>query len=342
MAVNSPDAFDIVIGRQDWRRRIVQDYEPVAGRLLQAYERVVPRLQQAAGEFDTQLRLLAQDGARITAQEVRDLSTYQRLLLRVESEMTDFSALLKNEAAGLSDRAIQLGTDAALDMASNSAGRLAPLIEGAWNRPDPGALQRLIGYVDSDAMQSRFAAFGENAAANLGDVILASVAQGKGARAIASMMSGWYGVPLAWANNTARTVQIYSYRTSNHATYAANGDILSGWMWSASIGDPRTCLSCISQHGKVFPLSQTLNDHFSGRCSPIPLVRGVTWPNSVQTGVEWFESQPESVQQAQMGQEMWNAWNAGEVAWEDFSRPMQHDVFGEMWVTASLKSLRKR
>ena len=330
---------ETVIFRRDWREELVRLNDDTASRLLSAYQRTLPRIQQAAGELTDQLiELAGRELADISAADLRGLSTYQRLLVRVETEMRDFAVIIRNEAANAQDDGIQLGLNAASDMVGSQAGPFEAQIMAAFNRPDPAAIQRLVNYVDGSAMQQRFAAFGESAAQNLADVLLTGVAQGKNPRAIAALIESWYNLPYAWAENMTRTVQNWSYRTASHAAYAANPDIVTGWVWLASLDD-RACLSCWQQHGSIHPVSEVLNDHHRGRCAPLGIVRGTRWAESVQRGQDRFNELDSARQQQIMGGAMWRAWQAGAVQWGEFSQRYSDGVYGTMLREASLKDI---
>jgi hypothetical protein len=135
-------------------------------------------------------------------------------------------------------------------------------------------------------------------------MVLAGVAQGYGPRRIATVLEQALGMPYAWAETMTRTVQVYSYRTATHAAYAANPQVISGWMWQ-SARDTRTCLSCLAMDGSVHGLDEVLNDHHRGRCAPVPIVRGTTWVESYVPSREWFDQQPTDVQAGMMGGAMY-------------------------------------
>jgi hypothetical protein len=321
-----------IIDRSDWRRKLLTDYTATADRLTTAYSRTLPRLRDSAGLFTQRLTdwQNANDGELPSASVVRNLTEFQQLLLNVETEMKDFAAIVRNEAGTIQESAILTGSDAAAQMAQDFAGNMATVVEGMWNRPAPETLQAVINYVDGAAYREKSSAFGVNAAQSIADTILTGVAQGKNPRTIAGIMSNWFSVPYAWAENNVRTVQIYGFRDANHESYLQNPDVLNGWIWIASLGDPRTCMSCVSKHGSKHDLSETLNDHDSGRCTPAPWVKGTTWPDLIITGPNWFESQPESYQRQQMGGALFNAWNAGAIGWTEMSQVYHSDIYGDM------------
>lgn len=330
--------LDTVILRTDWRQRIVRENEALARRLQAAYARTLPRLRQEIDTLDQRLRALYEANESIDPQQLRDLREWQALRASIEAEMRDFAVIARNETAQGQQTAIRAGSDAAREMAVSTSGRLAPAVEAAWNRPDPAALEQLINYADGAALRAEFAQLGQRAADGFADVMLAAVAQGKNPRALARIMEAWLAVPYAQAENLARTTQLWSYRSATHAAYRANEDIVTGWVWY-SAADDRTCLSCWDQHGSLHPVNEILDDHWRGRCVPVPVVRGTRWAEDFETGPERFVGLDEERQRRIMGGAMHAAWRAGEVRWGQFSRAQQDNVFGQMMRAASLREL---
>lgn len=338
MVTNTPPPVDTVIFRQDWRLQLAQENEAVAARLLSAYQRVANPLRDMASDVAIDMARLAADSQKITASDLQGLKSWQRLLLRVETEMQDFGVILRNETGLAQESGIQLGLDAAADMVGSSAGPLEGAVMTVFNRPDPADLQQLMGYVDGDAMRQRFARFGPDAAQNLADTMLSFVAQGKNPVTTARVLSNWFAVPYTWAENTTRTVQNWSYRSASHAAYAANPDIVTGWVWWASLDD-RTCLSCWAQHGTVHDVREVLNDHHRGRCTPLPVVRGTKWADNLEAGPEVFARLDRETQARIMPASYRRALDSGAITWGDMSRPYTNDVYGEMLRQASLKDM---
>jgi hypothetical protein len=152
------------------------------------------------------------------------------------------------------------------------------------------------------------------------------------------MIEQWLGLPYAWAENMTRTVQNWSYRTASHASYAANSDVVSGWMWW-SAQDITTCLSCWKQHGSVHEVNEVLNDHHRGRCTPLPIVRGTRWADTTERGEDVFKRLPAEDQRRVMGGAMHRAYQAGRVDFGQVSRPYDDGVYGKMLRQASLKDI---
>lgn len=332
------NGLDTVILRTDWRQRIVRENEALARRLQTAYARTLPRLRTQISDLDRRLRDLHEANENVSPQELRDLREWKALLASIEAEMRDFAVIARNETAQGQQTAIRSGANAALEMAQSTSGPLRGAVEAAWNRPDPAALEQLINYADGAALRAEFAQFGERAANQFADVMLAAVAQGMNPRALARIMEAWLAVPYAQAENLARTTQLWSYRSATHASYRANSDVVTGWVWY-SAADDRTCLSCWDQHGSFHPTNEMLADHHRGRCVPLPVVRGTRWADDFETGPARFAGLDTERQRSIMGSALYAAWRAGEVRWGEFSRPYRDGVFGEMLRAASLRDL---
>lgn len=134
------------------------------------------------------------------------------------------------------------------------------------------------------------------------------------------------------AENIARTEMIDSYRAAAKQAQDANTDVLAGWQWTAALSE-RTCPSCLSLHGQVFPLEQEGPwDHPSGRCARTPVTK--TWrelgfdidepARTSPTGVEWFEAQDAATQKSILGPKRYQAWLDGNYPPEQWATLRQN------------------
>lgn len=258
------DFRDIIKVRTKWREQLARQYENEARRLLDAYTRTRTRITPQRDLLLARMTELEADKA-LTVRRVRGLAELERLIDNVTAEMDDFAVILRDQSARLQASGITAGSQSAAEMVSAGSGRASNIVMNRWLTPDPEMLRSLINYVDSEAMQLKFSAFGSNAGKSISDTILTLTAQGKNPRAIAQALKAWEGLPYAWAENTARTVQQYSYRQATSLNYRANSDVVEGYVWYSALDD-RVCPSCISMHGTRHPNDQPLNDHHRGRC----------------------------------------------------------------------------
>ena len=228
--------------------------------------------------------------------------------------------------------------------------RLRPAVAAIWNRLPAEAVETLMGFLRPgsplhDALVNQL---GPTVAQGVADALLDGLAMGYNPRKVASIIRKTLGQSLTWALRTARTSMLWAYRESTRASYLANGDIVTGWIWYAELG-PRTCMACIAQHGTLHPNTETLNDHHNGRCAMLPVTK--TWAElgfpgipdtnpQVQSGRDWFASLSPAQQQAFMpSQAMWNAWQQGAVGWDVLVGSHDDPVYGAMLHLPSLKAI---
>lgn len=332
-----PTPDEAVFNRGVWRQRLNDEYAPTAERLTDAYATVIRRLGPLADDVTNLLLEMIDSGIIPDRSALYGMSEYQRLLIRTQYETQQFANIAEQQAALLQTGGASLGVEAARQTTARVGGRI---VSGAWVQPNPQAITQMVDFVDSAAMQANFAQFGANASREIADVLITGIAQGKSPQMMSRLLRTFIeGTPYSWADNMTRTVQLYSYRYANHAAYQANARILDGWRWSSAC-DTRTCISCWSQHGKVFTLGEKLNDHHRGRCAPISIVRGssMTW----QTGAEIFERLPVSQQREIMGDALHAAYRRGDVNFADMSRTYNDAVYGTMRRAATLRELGVR
>lgn len=193
--------------------------------------------------------------------------------------------------------------------------------------------------VDGEAYRTMLARFAPYHTDKIRDVILDAVSRGKNPRETAELIAGWLQSksPLNDALRITRTSQLYAARRGTQMVYIGND--VDRWMWSANIGNPRTCLACIAMHGTIHPSTRMLNDHWLGRCAMLPItprwselgIMGADEDNPI-TGVAWFERQDPFEQQRMMGPELYQFWRGGlfEFNAQTVVEESSHPVFGTM------------
>lgn len=324
---------DLLSERGRWLKELSEQEQAAAKRLEQAYLRLI-----ADGmPIDLAMRAIVKRLAELEAdeqpspQDLQDLREMQNLIAVTRAELDDFRILYQAEALSLSNNALESGQAAALRQATAQVDKVTALeVADIWNTPSPQAIANLADIVDNPVWRANQNKFSAKAADMMSDTILSLVAQGKSSRFIARQLSNSATMPYAWALNTVRTAQVYSYRAASHYSYANNARILDGWIWSSSL-DSVTCISCISQHGKMYDVTQTLNDHHRGRCTPLPVVKGTKWRDNFVSGETWYYQQNEETRRAQVNNnKLFDAIESGEVPFNKLSVPYQDSVFGEM------------
>lgn len=207
-----------------------------------------------------------------------------------------------------------------------------------WRTPDTDVLGALVNYTSKASWQALIGQYGTGIVDAVNRLLIRGVLDGHNPRTIARDARQMVTTMPVWqANNLARTLQLYSYRTATSANFVANADLLEPYAIRRATLDKRVCLACIALSGTRVPIDQPLQEHWSGRCVMIPVVRGRTV--NVPLGESWLRSQPEAAQRDLMGHAAFEAWRAGAVRLRDFARTVQDATFGAMIRESSLRGL---
>ena len=151
-----------------------------------------------------------------------------------------------------------------------------------------------------------------------------------------------FGTGLARALNISRTETLRAYREATRLEYAANDDILDGWVWSAAC-DKRTCVTCWALHGRVYKLNKHMPAHPSCRCSILPMLKKAYRGDYEPTrGADLFARADPSIQRAVLGPGAWQEYNAGRVSIENFVTFRRSRDWGVTVQRASLGTAMER
>lgn len=301
--------------------RLAKDYNPTATRLLQAWNVALPKIQSAI------------ISASKTDNRLNGISTMQmgELIQDIVIQLDPLQTAILAERGRLVESGAKIGYESGLS--SLNAGNMGVRFSNV-------ALDQIVAGVDlvagSPEFNAKFGAFSEWHAANIGEQIQTAVSLGRSPRETAVIIAN-SGMPLKDALRVTRTTQVYAQRQGTRSLYERSG--VSQWIWSANIGNPRTCMACIAMHGTVHPVTEVLNDHHNGRCAMIPVTP--TWEAlgfdsggepRYETGVDWFNRQDMATQEQVMGKGLFEAFQRGEF---DFSPDTvvgeyQNDIFGTM------------
>jgi len=323
---------DIVELAKQFRKALEAQDAKALNQIIQAYGGMYQRMQD-------KIRVLTLEIAGMdapTAAAVRKLTSYKSLIASINSELTKFQGYASTVMQQAANDAIKLGAANAklLTLAGN------PAVTALWRQLNPTALETLVSYFsEGSALMKRLDLLAGENALRVANTIIDNIALGKNPKTIAGLIQDSLGGGLTDALRMARTVQIYSYREANRASYVANSDIVTGWYWMSAL-DPSSCMSCIAMHGTFHTNDETLDDHHNGLCTMLPAVIGMDNPLGSDTaGKDWFESLSESEQQKYMGEGKFEAWKEGKFDFSQLSTEKENDVYGMMRGETPLKDL---
>jgi hypothetical protein len=290
--------------------------------IARAYGMMNDRLK---GDVDA-LMLAIQDLDNPTGAEIKRLPQYKRLTRRMNNELDRFESYL--------EVAIGAAALAAIGMGLAHSAELVKLA-GTFTSLDSGAITPLLNYLRQDGpLYARLKLITTGTLDRVIEQIISGVGQGFNPQKIARLIQDAFGGGLTDALRNARTVQLWSYRDSARANYTAAG--ITQWVWWAELDDV-CCMSCVSQHGSIHDMSETLDDHYNGRCAMLPYIEGLS--PTEQTGQSWFDSLSEQEQRKLMGPGKLEAYKAGQFTFDKLSKQVDNEVYGTMRTEAPLIDL---
>jgi len=324
------------------RLRMVRDlarlFAPSAERLAEAYRGVLPELERVLRGLDDPLNSVYSED------DARQVVAIEAMRARIARELRDLERVIASQASTLQAGGVGVGIE------TGAANMTAGGMGVAFNRPTVQSVVSAIDYVDSAAFRDAVGRLGTYHAEQIANLIISGQAQGQSPALIVRLAREYFTVrrtPEADAYNLIQTTQIYSARRGTQAVYLENG--VSQWIWSANIGDARTCRACIAMHGTVHPTTDVLNDHHRGRCAMVPVTP--TWRElgfadggevPIETGVDWFNRQDEETQRRAVGNNLlFEAIQRGEVAFSPDTIVGVYDnpIFGEMRRARSFREI---
>lgn len=300
-------------------------------RLVNAYTAILERLQ---GDIDA---LVLSIGDDMTPGQAQRLAQYARLMSKTIDELGKYGQYLNLEITQEMRSAILAAEkDARILVKASYFGNDA--VMARWNTVPARVIETITGFLDPDGeLYKRIDAMPEYTAEKVSRAIVEGVGLGRNPNVIARDIVRAFGGSLTDAIRMTRTAQIWSYREASRANYAANSDIVTGWVWNSALQPGRTCMSCVAMHGTEHPLSEPLNDHYNGLCSMVPMVIGGRNPIT-ESGEAWFNQQSEATQR-KMARSKYDLWKEGKVSLSDLTTERTDDVYGVMRGEPSLKEL---
>ena len=308
-----------------FRKALLLQDEKMIARLVEAYLRLYERLTDKIDLLMFEIGAMADPSKAAVSR----LARYGDLLQSIENELSKYSAYTQVE--------IETTTRAAIDLAIKDTANYLQFYGLSQPAMLPtAAIETLLGFLSPEGAMYKWlgARSGENTA-KVANALLEGIGFGYSPAKVARIIEEYLGGGLTEALRMARTAHMYAYREATRANYIMNSDVVKGWIWFAEL-DGSVCMSCVAQHGEIFPLSEKLDDHYNGRCSMLPYLGDNPLE---QSGEQWFGEQSAEMQKKMMGQGKWDAWKDDKFKFGQLSTTTYNDVFGDMRGETSLKDL---
>lgn len=277
---------------------------------------------------------------KLTSTQALTLQRAVELFDQIEAEMAGLGRLATPLLTDRQRRAVALAREHALGQTLVAGGpKNGARIAASWNHLAADATTELVGRLrDGSPLRDSLDALGPTTSETIREALTSGIATGTNPNDIAAMLARKLDtMGLVRLNLIARSAILDSHRAATLRAYAANGDVLDGWVWTAA-KDARTCLACLGLDGQTFPLSETfMASHAACRCAARPWVKGADPNADYQTGEEWLDAQPEAVQRAMIPKGAWDDYAAGRIVLDDFTALRRDKQWGDSYHEATLR-----
>lgn len=317
-----------------YRQALLDRDDDALAELEQAYEQIRGALNGEISLLMDQITEAQEQGEKIKPSWLYRQARYNALLQQVEQQIQIFG----DQAQGVTER---LQREALVYAATDAADVLAaaePALIGSFATLPTEAIKNVVGSLsDGSPLSGYFAKFGVDAAAALEAELVTGIAMGKGVREIARDMSNAVEkLSFDSALTTARNEHIRAYNTAALGTYQANPTIVQRWQWMATLST-RTCMFCLGQHGREYPLEEPFVSHVRCRCTVIPITRSLTLiPEGAAD--DWFAGLGEAQQLTITGTKIAaEKLQSGELKLRDYVGHGEDDTWGPYGFERSTK-----
>lgn len=306
----------------------------LASREAMAVAQMMAAYMQVRGEIEATLEALTADieaaqarGEDITLSWLFRQERYHLLLRQTDQQIASLVPFYDSTITGEQLEAVQLALEAFEQL---TMFQLPPdaVIRAQFTRLPVSALEHLVGATaDGSPLRDLLDQLGPDASKRVRDELIRGVGAGRNPRDTARKIRDALDGNMTRANAISRTEQHRAYRAAHIESYTQNQDVVDGWIWHSAL-DERTCMSCVTMHGRFFSADEPFGSHVSCRCSPIPKTKtfaelGFTGiPETsidIEPGITWFERQPEAIQIRMMGPSKFAAWKSGAISLDDIS-----------------------
>lgn len=336
--------------------RLAWDFKAQAlARETQALLALTRRWGEAWRRISRELALLTEqiEQAQRAGQPVTNGMLYRRE--RAEELLGQIRAELA-ELTGDADRVIRQAQRDEVEAALEDAPRLATFspneevsrrLAQMWTHVPKDAVEMLTGTLqEGSPLNALLAELGAATSTGIAERLTSGLIAGRNPKAIARGIRDDWGISLNRALRISRTEILRSYRAANLYQYQQNNHIIKGWRWVASFSE-RTCIACLLQHGKVYPVTTPMASHVQCRCIPAPVT--ATWRElgidldepepaiNEGDGWRWFAAAGKDTQRRILGDPIYNAWRQGLITPAQMWHVDHDQTWGDAIVASSLR-----
>jgi SPP1 gp7 family putative phage head morphogenesis protein len=324
----------IITVAREFRAEVLRGDKAMLRQLSAAYESIDRRLRIDLNALMRDIQKAKREGKTVNRDWLRRSFRYQQLIRQAQAEIGGYTRGASLFVESKQRESINLGL-------AHAQGLLDAADVGiTFARLPTEAIEELVGVLGNGSPLSKtLDKLGSEVASDIRKSLIEGLGAGHGPAKIARGIREAIDMPRWRALAIARTETMRAYRQSTLAIYAANDDVLEGWIWHSTLST-RTCVACWALHGTFFPLSkQFFPSHVSCRCTSIPEIRGAK--SNVKSGSVLFAELPAAQQQTILGPSRYEMFRAG-TQLEDFVILTRDKDWGGAYQVRPLYKLKSR
>jgi SPP1 gp7 family putative phage head morphogenesis protein len=302
-----------------FRQRLITMDRQASAVLSQSFSQVLDGLEPRLQSLERQIAERLAAGETVSADWLFKQDRYRTLIRETNQLMTQYGAVTQTVTTAAQQAAVRASlVEAGRELMAVSGGSdIAQLAAGWAAIPEQSVINMVGALQQSTPLGQLFAGFGPDAVKDVNRALVQGLALGLNPRETANNLRSALNITRARAETIVRTETLRAANKSMIAAFEESG-VVKGWRWSASLS-PRTCVACLSRHGKVYPLSKAMDRHVNCRCSASPYIgdgSDVEW----ESGSDWIKRQPAALQDTVLGREGGSLFRSGNLLLEDFER----------------------
>lgn len=317
---------------QGWRADLLRGDEAMQQEMARRWLGVEQALQ---AQVDA-LALELEGSGRTTLGQLQRSRRYQQLMHQVDDELARY-ARFTGERIAARQRALLTAAISHSQAAINAVGADGELLL-QFNRLPVAAVENMVGLTGAGTPVGEILADASRVGPDaLRQSLIDGIALGRNPLETARRALR-QGLAQSFTRmaTIARTETLRVYRETTLESYRQS-NVVAGYRRLCA-KDERTCLGCLMADGRQYSLDQPFDEHPNGRCALVPVLRS-TPPVQFETGPEWFERQPESVQRSMLGPSRFDLWQRGEIGLGDLVTRRWDDTWGGALAAAPVRSL---
>jgi hypothetical protein len=273
---------------------------------------------------------LRQSGQIITIARLMQMERYQALIADARREEEQYAAWLAQDLASDQRALVGQGIMEAQDLitAALASEQDAGILSLAFNRINVTAVNYMAGFAaDGTPLYELLRESYPESVLALTDNLVTGLAKGVGPRATAAAMAEDMAGNLDRALLIARTEQLRALRTGS-LEQMRQSNVVSGYIRRAQ-RNATVCGACLALDGTEVESAdpESFASHPNCQCYAQPKLTFGKTP-AFQSGQDWFEEQPENVQEQILGPGKFELYQNGELDWGNLARVVEDPVWG--------------